>query len=276
MDIAYYIENLPKSLVLPRTCFELERLIKEPSSTVGAFADVIAIDASLASKLLKLANSALYGRRMPITTIDQAVKLIGFNQIHELALTDLASSAFKQLASRNIDIERFWQMSVFRGLCSKHLAQFLKLPQIERHFVCGLTKDLGELLVYRITPELAMGCQERHSTGLLPWHAQQEILGFSYAQLTAQLLKGWQLPPQIIIPIAHVNQAHDIEINNDIKVLYIASRLAVCQISQAPFTYEAVLDEAMCQELNLSIIDVRYIAACAYEEMAHIISILKG
>ncbi|MFT5812566.1 MAG: hypothetical protein ACI9VT_000301 [Psychroserpens sp.] len=60
----------------------------------------------------------------------------------------------------------------------------------------------------------------------MPWELQQQLLGFTHTEVAVELLKIWQIPEKIIFPIRYSNNAHNIQINNDVKVLYLASTLA--------------------------------------------------
>jgi HD-like signal output (HDOD) protein len=76
---------------------------------------------------------------------------------------------------------------------TKNLAITAAIRDIERLFFAGLLQNFGELIVAKISPALAKQC-EAYNADVLPWQLQQEVLGFSYAEVSAELLKIWQLP----------------------------------------------------------------------------------
>ena len=117
-------------------------------------------------------------------------------------------------------------MSVFCGLASKNLAISAGIRDIERLFVAGLLQNFGELLVAKITPEVAQRC-EKYNKDCLPWQLQEQALGYTYTDISADLLKCWQIPEKIILPIRHFNAASSIDINKDVKILNLASGLAL-------------------------------------------------
>ena len=168
-----------------------------------------------------------------------------------MMLVDVAASAFKHFSNQAIDLKRFWRMSVFCGLASKNLSIKAGIRDIERLFVAGLLQNFGELIVAKIDPEQAKIC-EAYNSEALPWQLQQSQLGFTYTEISAEILKIWQIPEKIILPIRHFNEAKDIQINKDVKVLYLASRLALLDSHPEMYPIQDIIDEKMCAQLNIS------------------------
>jgi HD-like signal output (HDOD) protein len=217
MNALEYAQQANGSFALPDTCFKIKALMEDEGSTLENFANFISVDPSMTSGLLQMSNSAIYSFPSEISTISR----IGTQAIYSLMLVDLAATAFKHFSNQSIDLKRFWRLSVFCGLVTKNLAITAAIRDIERLFVAGLLQNFGELIVAKISPALAKQC-EAYNADVLPWQLQQEVLGFSYAEVSAELLKIWQLPEKIILPIRHYNNAHNIQLNKDVNVLYLA------------------------------------------------------
>jgi len=263
------------SFALPDACFKIKALMEDESSTVEDFANVISIDPSMTSRLLQIANSAIYSFQGEISTISRAITIIGTQSIYNMMLVDVAASAFKHFSNESIDLKRFWRMSIYCGLAAKNLAIKAGIRDIERLFVAGLLQNFGELIVAKVAPELAKAC-EQYDAETLPWQVQQQELGFIYTDVTAELLKIWQIPEKIILPIRHFNQAHDIQINKDVKVMYLASRLSLVDCHPELFAYEDIVDEAMCETLKITIDELAAAAEFAYDEVDNIMKIMGG
>jgi len=262
------------SFALPDACFKVKALMADDSSEISNFADVISIDPSMTSRLLQIANSAIYSFPGEISTISRAITIIGTQAIYNMMLVDVAASAFKHFENQAIDLKRFWRMSVYCGLASKNLAISAGIRDIERLFVAGLLQNFGELLVAKISPEVAQRC-EQYDKNHLPWQLQELALGFTYTDVSADLLKIWQLPEKIILPIKHFNAASSIEINKDVKILNLASRLALIDSHPDEFLYEDVIDESLCRPLGLCADDLVQAAEFAETEATSILSIMN-
>ncbi|MFD2167711.1 HDOD domain-containing protein [Thalassotalea euphylliae] len=268
-----YAKEAVGSFALPDAVFKVQKLMEDESSTAEDFANVISVDPSMTSRLLQIANSAIYSFEGQISTISRAITIIGTQSIYNMMLVDVAASAFKEFGNQAIDLKRFWRMSVYCGLASKNLAITAGIRDIERIFVAGLLQNFGELIVAKASPELAAKC-EQYGAGQLPWEIQQEILGFTYTDVTAELLKLWQIPEKIILPVKHFNEARDIQINKDVKVMYLASRLALVDYHPELFSYGDIVDESMCSMLKISIDELASAAEFAYDEVDNILKIM--
>lgn len=275
MQADEYAQQANGSFALPDACFKVKDLIEDESSTIEDFASVISVDPSMTSQLLKIANSAIYSFPGEISTISRAITIIGTQAIYNMMLVDVAASAFKHFSNQAIDLKRFWRMSVFCGLACKNLGITAGIRDIERLFVAGLLQNFGELLVAKITPEIAQAC-EKYDAEHLPWALQQEQLGYTYTDISASLLKIWQIPEKIILPIKHYNQAQDIQINKDVKVLYLASRLALVDSHPDVFEYDETVDESLCLSLGISKHDLESAVQFASDEAENILSIMNS
>lgn len=275
MNALEYAMQANGSFALPDACFKVKALMEQDDSTIEDFANVISVDPSMTSRLLQMANSAIYSFSGEISTISRAITIIGTQAIYSMMLVDVAATAFKHFSSDSIDLKRFWHMSVFCGLATKNLAITAGIRDIERLFVAGLLQNFGELIVAKVSPELARQC-ESYSADTLPWQLQQKVLGFTYTEVSAELLKIWQIPEKIILPIRHYNNAQNIEINKDVKVLYLASRLALVECHPDIFDYDGHVDEDLCQSLKVSTDDLEAAANFATIETDNILNIMNA
>jgi len=263
------------SFALPDACFKVRSLMDDESSTIEDFADVISIDPSMTSRLLQIANSAIYSFPGEIGTISRAITIIGTQAIYNMMLVDVAASAFKHFENQAIDLKRFWRMSVFCGLASKNLAIKAGIRDIERLFVAGLLQNFGEVIVAKLTPKIAQRC-EQYNAEQLPWEIQQQLLGYTYTDISAILLKIWNIPEKVILPIKHYNQAKNIQINKDVKVLYLASRLALVDSHPDVFEYDETVDEGLCTSLGISSEDLKEASEFAASEAENILGIMNA
>ena len=275
MNAHEYAVQANGSFALPDACFKIKGLMENEDSSIEDFANVISIDPSMTSRLLQIANSAIYSFPGEISTISRAITIIGTQAIYNMMLVDVAATAFKHFSNQAIDLKRFWRMSIFCGLAAKNLAIKAGIRDIERLFVAGLLQNFGELIVAKISPELAQQC-EKYSAEQLPWSFQQRFLGFTYTEVSAELLKIWQIPEKIILPIRHYNEAKTIQINKDVKVLYLASHLSLVDSHPEVFNYDDIVEQSLLENLNISDDDLAEAVEFASEEAENILTIMNG
>jgi len=274
MNAREYALQANGSFALPDACFKVKALMEDENSAINDFADVISVDPSMTSRLLQIANSAIYHFPGEISTISRAITIIGTQAIYNMMLVDVAASAFKHFENQAINLKRFWRMSIYCGLVTKNLAIKAGIKDIERLFVAGLLQNFGELLVAKISPEVAQRC-EKYNSDNLPWPLQELALGFTYTDISAELLKIWQLPEKIIIPIRHFNQAQSNQINRDVKVLNLASRLALLDSHSDLFEYHEIIDESLCESLKLNKEDIKQATEIAENDAEGILTVMN-
>jgi len=83
------------------------------------------------------------------------------------------------------------------------------------------------------------------------------------------------LPEKIILPIRHFNQAQSEQINKDVKVLNLASRLALLDSHEGEFDYDEVIDEFLCQSLKLSKEDIDQVAEISANDATGILTVMN-
>ena len=180
-----------QSFTLPEICLRIREMLDDRTSGMDEIGELILLDPSLSSKLLKLANSPLFRFESQIDSISKAVSVIGGEALYNLVMAETASSAFEHFSSDVIDLKRFWLQSVYCGLIAKHLAKIARHRGSERFFLVGLLHNIGELIVAVQAPEMAIECNA-YDENTTPWKLQNQILGFHYAQCSADLLSEWR------------------------------------------------------------------------------------
>ncbi|WP_438862835.1 HDOD domain-containing protein [Neptunicella sp.] len=264
MQAIDYAKNVTESFALPDICTRIKELLEDNCSTADDIAEVVALDPSLSIKLLKLANSALYNFPSAINTIGKAVNVIGGKALYSLVITETASSAFRHFENNAINLERFWQQSVYCSLIAKELASQAKLKDIERYFLLGLLHNFGELAVAVQSPEKAMLC-EQYTEKMKPWQQQRTILGYTYANVSAEILKLWGLPEELYRPIEHFNEVMYALDDQDTAILNAASRIALSIIHPEKYSQTKILNPEIIKSFGLHAEDV--VEATQYARM---------
>jgi HD-like signal output (HDOD) protein len=228
MTVTEYANQIDKIFVLSDSFIRIKELIDDESSTIDDISDVIIIDPALTGTILKLANSVLFNYPGKIDTISKAVLVLGITEVYNLVIAHFITKAFKSISDNSTYLDNFWEESVDCALLIKFLGCSLNIPNGERLFILGMLHNLGELIVKRVSPDKMLQC-ENAVNGKLPWENQREILGFTYGECGAELLKQWQLPYNIVSPIRNQDQEDFKRINTETQLLYISKRIMIHQ-----------------------------------------------
>mgnify|MGYP001942817988 CR=1 FL=1 len=223
MNAMKYAEQASELFVLSDAFVQVKALMDDDASTIDDVADIVLLDPALAGTVLKLANSAFFNYPGKLDTISKAVLVLGMQEGYNLVIAYYTTEAFKTIAANNQYLEEFWEQSVNCALLIKFIGSKLQIKNAERLFILGLLHNLGELVVQQCSPEKVLSCYCKDLSEL-PWQRQERILGFSYGQCGAELLKCWQLPYSLIAPIRQQDE-DDFNISNqESQLLYVAKR----------------------------------------------------
>lgn len=192
------VSSVVNLVSLPEVYLRAKTLLDDPDTSLTAVARVIAQDPALTARLLRIANSALFGFVARIETVSRAITLLGTQQIHDLLLASAVTKAFSGIKPATMDMETFWRHSVYCGVVSRLLAARCNVLDSERLFVAGLLRDIGHLILYQKLPALAEQALERsRREGIELFRVERDIMGFDYAQIGTILMQTWNLPASL-------------------------------------------------------------------------------
>lgn len=222
------IDELP---ALPAVTVKLLELLEDSDSDVSQLTDVIGRDPALASKLLKVANSAYYGFSGEISTIDRAVALLGLNMVKSLALSLGVMAALPQgKANGRLSLGGLWLHSVAVAAVCKELADRLEPGVDHDHiFVVGLLHDVGKILLLHFfkEPFLEALAQTNQEDGPPLYVSEQHVIGLDHGQVGAMLLKRWKFPRQVVAPILghHLHAKAGPDLSRDVALIRVANAI---------------------------------------------------
>jgi putative nucleotidyltransferase with HDIG domain len=174
-------------------------MLNNPMSSASELGEIIGEDPGLTARLLRIVNSAFYGFPSRIETISRAITIIGTLELTDLILGSSAIQVFSRIPNTLIDMERFWEHSLYAGVVARILSRHMRAPNTERCFVIGLLHDIGALVLYRQHPEEARKALELAIERSLPLHlAEREVMGFHHGEVGAELMRAWNLPDSFI------------------------------------------------------------------------------
>lgn len=184
---------------LPQVVIRTIDLINDPDTSAAAIGQVLSEDPGLTARLLKIVNSPFYGFPSRIDTVSRAITVIGTLELLDLILTTSVVKAFRGIPTDLVDMDSFWEHSLYTGLVARVLAGRIRAPNTERYFVAGLLHDIGSLAMYRQIPDSVAALLRRANSELTPLHAlEQETLGFDHGELGAELMRAWRLPDSLV------------------------------------------------------------------------------
>ena len=178
---------------MPQVVWNLIEALGDQRTSASHLEKLLVEDLALASKVLSLANSAYYGMRQRITTINRAIVVIGFEELRLLALgAGLADVFFMKEAPKGFESPAFWVHSLAVSWMARELAVDARYPAPEEITIAGLLHDVGKLILAAYFSKDYAEMIE-HSTKR-PYFLIEEEYGLKHTEVGLMLAQSWGLP----------------------------------------------------------------------------------
>ena len=194
------------SLPSPQSlCHELLEELQSPEASLTKVAHFILQDIGMSTKVLHLVNSAFFGVERTVTSIEQAVKLLGLDIIKAMVLSVQLLKLFDEKRLENFSLNRVWDHSLTVASYARQIANLEKAeqPMVHDAFFAGLLHDVGKLVLAAEIPEdygMVLKLTTENEMPLV--EAEQEILEATHAEVGAYLLGLWGFSNPVIEAIA--------------------------------------------------------------------------
>ncbi len=265
LDVLRRVDDLPS---LSSVVAEFLELTRREFFTAKDFESVISKDQALVARLLKVANSAMYGRSRRIHSIPESVVLVGLDQMKRIVFS-VSTEGLTRTRLKNYAYESsrgYWMHSTAVGLAARAIIDVLPQKPLhgEEAFVAGLLHDVGKLIIDDFL-DPAAGPRE------VTLAEEADVVGLDHAELAEYILGQWKLPESIVESIRdhHRGLEHE-DIPAGARLLQLAEAI-VCtwhvgrgdeidlSVDFDPEPHQALLDSLGLAEQHLAqvIWDVR-------------------
>ncbi|OQX31264.1 MAG: hypothetical protein B0D88_01105 [Candidatus Sedimenticola endophacoides] len=269
------IGRVPDLPSLPEVYFQVDRVLQDPDFSLQELSEVIEREPAIAARLLRLANSALYGFSGHIDTIQRAVTMIGSDEIRDLILSSAVLSAFKRMPVGAVSMRSFWEHSIACGLAARNIAALTGAANMQRYYIYGLLHDIGRLVLFLALPQ-RMGdllIRHRNSEGHLV-DLEHDALGFTHETVGGTLLEGWRLPRALVGVVArHHCNGEESGAGREAAVVHFAD-LTVNAMSMGSSGTRLVpeLDERAWERVGLEVDEIPILCADTLEQFENVVA----
>ncbi|MFB6347621.1 MAG: HDOD domain-containing protein [bacterium] len=201
------VKDLP---TLPSVVTQIIKMVEDPDTSAADMNQVISQDPSLTAKVLKLVNSAFYGFSRQISTVREAVVILGFNRVKSLALSASVFEVFQGEGVDKFDRVGLWEHSIGTGVAAEILGKRIRYPNPEEILVVGILHNIGKIVIdlyfHDELREIFKMVRDRNCQML---EAERKILGVGHPRIGSWLTEQWNLPEQISQSIRHYPEPLD-------------------------------------------------------------------
>jgi putative nucleotidyltransferase with HDIG domain len=200
-QLVQHVENLP---ALPDTTVKVIRLAEDPNASVREIGQIIAMDMAFTSRVLTIANSAYYGMPRSISTVKDAVLVLGMSALRNLAVAAATFETLnKEMAGYCLPAGQLWKHSVECAVAAQIIAKQTGRVKMDEAFVAGLLHDVGKVVLNIYVGPQFEAIRALSELDDMPFDvAERMVLGFDHAEVGAKIAEKWNLPPMHCAAIA--------------------------------------------------------------------------
>ncbi|MGI9341439.1 MAG: sensor domain-containing diguanylate cyclase [Gammaproteobacteria bacterium] len=210
----------------PPIALQVIELAQNPETDLGSVANTISSDPALTSKVMRIANSALYARRRQSSNLRQALIVLGLNATLTLALSFTLVATIDEDPEKGLDLDAYWRRAMLSATWGKLLASEFGRRDPEEIFLASLLQDIGMLAIQKIAPEVYDDISPFQLPHLELAKHEKSHLKVDHRLIGAWLLESWRLPPHIVRAVKY---SHDIAGNGvDAEFRGFARTVAIC------------------------------------------------
>lgn len=188
-DVVAEISDLPS---LPSVVADLLASLDEEDIDINVLARKVSHDQALTAKTLRYANSSFYAPQAKVSTLPQAIALLGVGNVRNLIVAAAITGSFPDKHCPGFDFRKFWKHSMAVAYCAQLLGREVHASP-DYAFTAGLLHDIGRLVLATSFPNhytLVVEHSQRNDCTL--FDAERAILGVDHTEAGEALAKYWR------------------------------------------------------------------------------------
>ncbi len=198
LDVKKKLEGMAGLPSIPRAAKHISELATTPHTPMKRLERAIGSDPAMAARMLRFANSEIYGFPNRIDSLSHSLILLGVDMIRGLILST------RVMESNLAEAEALWRHSLAVSWVASELGVRVGLKDLERVSLVGLLHDLGKLALLVLFPgKYETVARKVRINKLDSLAAEIEVFGVGHAEVAGQLCQSWSLPSSIYAPIVH-------------------------------------------------------------------------
>lgn len=195
---------------LPRAAVKVLEMVQNPDVDLPQLGKAIEMDPALAGKLLRLSNSSLFGLSREVTSVRQALVVLGLRTVKMAAISFTFVDCLPK-GKANSALAGIWRRILTNSMGARLMAPMFGIDT-EEAFLAGMMQDIAMLVFAKNEPEAAAELQERlqNDEGAVLIELEEEAFGVHHAHLGAEVLEAWSLPAKLV---EAVDRHHEVDLS---------------------------------------------------------------
>ncbi len=193
-DIATFFQTV-KLPVMSEVAHSLIKTLNDEDASSTEVCGIISKDPAITAKILRLANSASFGLPHSVSTLPDAVSLVGMSRIRTLCLAACMGESFPVVPG--LDRKEFWRSCMVSAGYAQWISKHLGMDS-NQAWLASMMARLGELIIAQAQPASLTEIEKLPHLPGGRWERETQLVGFSEGQITAELARRWKFPKEIV------------------------------------------------------------------------------
>lgn len=197
--------------MMPQVARKVIELVADENSTAAQLAALLEKDPNITTRILKIANSAFYGLRREVKTVQQAIVILGFKSLRSMVVASSSKALHKRFG---ITEQLMWDHSIGTAIGAKVFAEKLPATVGEVAFVGGLLHNVGKTVMNNECPKPYMEVMKKiYNEGISTMDAEIQIFKYAHPEVGFRVTEKWGLPKELgqIIRYYHLSRLSEEE-----------------------------------------------------------------
>lgn len=268
------VNDLPS---LPMITLQVIKLTDDAKTTIPQISNVISQDQVMAAKILRMANSAYYGFARSISSITDAIIVLGFKSIRDLVFAATMHDFInKELSGYALAKGELWKHSIVCAMVAAKIAKRVHYNSPDEVFTAGLLHDIGKVILnIYMNDSFELVLQKVNDEKVPFMLAEKDILGFDHAAVGAAVANKWNLPETMVEAIAFHHKPLEAPHNKQLAALVHIADI-ICMTMGIGLGADGMLypcDEGVLKLLKLKSSDIEELISETAENMVDITSL---
>jgi HD-like signal output (HDOD) protein len=227
-DIEHVLASIDTMAAQRPVAAQIVSVANSDDTSARALSRILASDVALASRVMKLANSAYFGMRGRVTSLQFAVTVVGFTTVKTMATVALTN-----LDDESLLPENFWTVTTSLALAASNLApRFGERPQDS--LCLGLLAQMGAALLHHNDPDGYEEIVAAQPTYRGRRSAETRRYGINSLRLTAVALEQWGFPATLTTPLKEIDDYQTLDGALLRSSFEVAARLTTDDYEEVP------------------------------------------
>lgn len=226
-EILSLVKHVPP---FPKVAQRVSEMLNDSEVSATALAEVIQYDQVITANVLKICNAAYFGLPRKVSSLDDALVIVGNDTLREIIITSSSARFYKGAAGEGYKLDQgeLWKHSIAVGIMAKELVKYVKGVEPGSAFTAGLLHDIGKRFLSSFVADdfkkIMMKVVQDNCSFV---EAEKELVGASHAELGGMILSQWGFPKEIELAVLQHHDPDALEKDPLIAIVALANTLVI-------------------------------------------------